>query len=378
MIVRILLAIALLCSAIPALAEEQVTPGQIKALKEQIASIDEWLAKAEKSRSGLERQLAGIEQDISRLTRERRELRQQADTQQKRLAELGDQEKELTRTLERQRESLKKQIRAAWMEGDAPAVKVLLNEIDPDRIARTMTYYEYLSRDTIQRLEAFNANLRKLRETQQDVRATRIRLAQLEQDVAKHQQQLEDGKSKRQQTLAALKADISNRKSERENLEADRQRLEKLLREVQEAIASIPSPNESQPFRSLRDKLPWPVRGNISLGFGEKVAQGKLTYNGLLITTPPEADVKAVHYGRVVFANWLRGFGLMTIIDHGDGYMSLYGHSSSLLTSPGDWVAAGETIAISGRTGGTDQPALYFEIRHKGKPVNPRRWLARR
>lgn len=378
MIVRILLAVALLLGATQALAEEQVTPGQIKALKEQIASIDQWLAKAEKSRSGLERQLAGIEQDISRLTRERRELRQQADTQQKRLAELGDQEKELTRTLERQRESLKKQIRAAWMEGDAPAVKVLLNEIDPDRIARTMTYYEYLSRDTIQRLEAFNTNLRKLRETQQDVRATRIRLAQLEQDVAKRRQQLEDGKDKRQQTLAALKADISNRRSERENLEADRQRLEKLLREVEQAIARIPSPNESQPFRSLRDKLPWPVRGNISLGFGEKVAQGKLTHNGLLITTQPEADVKAVHYGRVVFANWLRGFGLMTIIDHGDGYMSLYGHSSSLLTSPGDWVAAGETIAISGQTGGTDQPALYFEIRHKGKPVNPRRWLARR
>lgn len=377
MIVRVLLAVALLLGATQAQAEEQVTPGQIKALKEQIASIDQWLAKAEKNRSGLERQLAGIEQEISRLTRERRELRQQADTQQKRLAELGDQEKELTRTLARQRESLKTQIRAAWMEGDAPAVKVLLNEIDPDRIARTMTYYEYLSRDTMQRLEAFNTNLRKLRETQQDVRATRIRLAQLEQDVAKRQQQLEDGKDKRQQTLAALKADISNRKSERENLEADRQRLEKLLREVEQAIASIPSPNESQPFRSLRDKLPWPVRGNISIGFGEKVAQGRLTHHGLLITTGQESDVKAVHYGRVVFANWLRGFGLITIIDHGDSYMSLYGHSSSLLTSPGDWVAAGETIAISGRTGGTDQPALYFEIRHRGKPVNPGRWLGR-
>src|SRR5690606_3453831 len=104
----------------------------------------------------------------------------------------------------------------------------------------------------------------------------------------------------------------------------------------------------------------------------------KLRHNGLLISTGNETDVRAVHDGRVVFANWLRAFGLITIIDHGDGYTSLYGRSSSLLTSPGDWVDAGEVIAISGQTGGTTEPAVYFEIRYKGKPDNPRRWLAGR
>lgn len=378
MILRLWLAVAMLAVVTPALAEQQVTPGQIEDLKEEIADIDEWLADAEEDRSSLEQQLSGLEQEIGRLTRERRELRQQAREQQQRLTKLGKEETELTRVLESQRDSLKKQIRAAWMEGDAPAVKVLLNEIDPDKVARTMTYYEYLSRDTIDRLEAFAANLRQLKETQKQVKAGRMRLAELEENVADRQQKLSSSKKEREQTLAALKTDISNRLSEREELEEDRKRLEKLLREVEEAIANIPTPNESDPFGSLKNKLPWPAEGKIVRNFGDSYASGKLKHNGLLINTAEEGDVKAVHYGRVVFANWLRGFGLITILDHGDGYMTLYGHSSSLFTSPGDWVEAGEAIAQAGRTGGTNDPAVYFEVRHNGKPDNPRRWLGNR
>ncbi len=378
MSLRLWLAVTMLAVVTPALAEQQVTPGQIEDLKEEIADIDEWLADAEEDRSSLEQQLSGLEQEIGRLTRERRELRQQAREQQLRLTELGKEETELTRVLESQRDSLKKQIRAAWMEGDAPAVKVLLNEIDPDKVARTMTYYEYLSRDTIDRLEAFAANLRQLKETQKQVKAGRMRLAELEENVADRQQKLSSSKKEREQTLAALKTDISNRLSEREELEEDRKRLEKLLREVEEAIANIPTPNESDPFGSLKNKLPWPAEGKIVRNFGDSYASGKLKHNGLLINTAEEGDVKAVHYGRVVFANWLRGFGLITILDHGDGYMTLYGHSSSLFTSPGDWVEAGEAIAQAGRTGGTNDPAVYFEVRHNGKPDNPRRWLGNR
>ena len=378
MILRLWLAAAMLAVVTPALAEQQVTPGQIEDLKEEIADIDEWLADAEEDRSSLEQQLSGLEQEIGRLTRERRELRQQAREQQQRLTKLGKEETKLTRVLESQRDSLKKQIRAAWMEGDAPAVKVLLNEIDPDKIARTMTYYEYLSRDTMDRLEAFTANLSQLKETQKQVKAGRMRLAELEENVADRQQKLSSSKKEREQTLAALKTDISNRLSEREELEEDRKRLEKLLREVEEAIANIPTPNESDPFGSLKNKLPWPAEGKIVRNFGDSYASGKLKHNGLLINTAEEGDVKAVHYGRVVFANWLRGFGLITILDHGDGYMTLYGHSSSLFTSPGDWVEAGEAIAQAGRTGGTNDPAVYFEVRHNGKPDNPRRWLGNR
>jgi len=371
------LALSFGLGAVPVQAQQQeVTPAQIEDLKERIGDIDEWLADAEEDRSELEQQLASTERRISELTRERRNLREKAEQQQQQLKELEQQEASLKETLSSQRESLKQQIRAAWMEGDAPAVKVLLNEIDPDQMARTMTYYEYLSRNTVERLEAFQKSLRELRQTQARVVVTRAELTDTEATLSKRQQELSASRKEREQTLAALKTEIQSRRSERDELEADRKRLEKLLEDVQQAIASIPAPNESQPFRSLKDKLPWPVQGKVVSNYGDRYADGKLRRNGLLISTSEEAKVKAIHYGRVVFANWLRGFGLITIIDHGDGYMTLYGHSSSLFTSPGDWVAAGETIAMAGQTGGTDTPALYFEVRHNGKPDNPQRWLA--
>ncbi len=371
------LALSLILVAAPAAFGQEVTPSQIEDLKERIEDIDDWLADAEKDRSSLERQLAAAERTISKLTRERRSLREQVKEQQQRLAGLQSEERELSQTLERQRESLRKQIRTAWMEGDAPAVKVLLNEINPDNIARAMTYYEYLSRDTVRRLETFQKNLQELKVTQAAVQSTRTELAKTEEGVIQRQQGLKASRQERQKTLIALNQDIRSRRSEKDELESDRKRLEKLLSEVQQAIANIPSPNESQPFPSLRNKLPWPAQGKVTSRFGDKYADGKLSRNGLLIQTGEDAEVKAIHYGRVVFANWLRGFGLITIIDHGDGYMTLYGHSSSLFTSPGDWVAAGEAIALAGRTGGTENPALYFEVRHNGKPDNPARWLGK-
>lgn len=372
------LALALvLTGAQAASAQQEVTPEQVEELKEQIADIDEWLADAEEDRSSLEQQLAKSERRISDLTRERRELRQKASEQENRLAELRQKEQELTSTLKQQRKGLEKQIRAAWMEGDAPSLRVLLNEIEPGKIARTMTYYEYLGRDTVKRLEAFRQSLADLRATQADVQATRTRLARTESDLEQRQKSLQESRAEREQTLAALNQDIRSRRDERKDLEADRKRLEQLLEEVQQAIASIPAPNESRPFKSLRDKLPWPASGRVVSNFGASYAEGKLRRTGILMNTKEEADVKAVHYGRVVFANWLRGFGLMTIIDHGDGYLTLYGHSSSLFTSPGDWVRAGETIALAGRTGGTEDPAVYFEVRRQGKPVNPLRWLGK-
>lgn len=371
------LALALLVGAAPAHAQQQVTPAQVEALKEQIADIDSWLADAEKDRSRLEQQLAAAERRISKLTRERRNLRQQAEEQKQKLAKLKKQEEELSNTLEAQRKGLEKQIRAAWMEGDAPALKILLNEAEPGDIARTMTYYEYLSRDTVKRLQAFQRNLKELKAARANVQATRTRLARTEVDLEQRQKELAETRTERQQTLTALNQDIQSRRDDRQELAADRERLEQLLKEVQQAIASIPSPNESQPFKSLRQKLPWPAQGKVVANFGTSYADGRLKRGGILMNTRQEADIKAVHYGRVVFANWLRGFGLMTIIDHGDGYMTLYGHSSSLFTAPGDWIQAGETIAVAGQTGGTEDPAVYFEVRQDGKPINPRSWLGK-
>ena len=376
-----LLSCCLLLTAIPNAAHADlpdVSPAQLNELKKKISNIDQWLSRAERDRSRLERELTTLERTISDLTRERRELRRQATAEQQTLNNLRAQENELNAQLESQRDSLKALIRAAWAEGDAPAIKVLLNEINPQQLSRTMTYYEYLSRDTLRRLDAFNATLTELRDTRQQVAASRLELSRLESEATQRQARLQDTQQQREQTLTALAAEITSRRDQRQELEADRQRLERLLREVEAAIANLPTPTDSGPFSAQRNKLPWPASGDVIARFGDSLHQGQMRQNGIIINTREEAEVTAVHYGRVVFANWLRGFGLMTIIDHGDGYMSLYGHNSSLLRSPGDWVRAGESIAVSGRSGGTETPVVYFEIRHQGKPQNPTRWLRNR
>lgn len=359
-------------------AQEQVTPAQVKALKEEIEEINEWLSEAEEDRSELEQTLARTEKEISRLTRERRELQDRRRRQARELEALEQQEKDLDQNLQEQRSALKQQLRGAWMEGQAPAIKVLLNEANPQEIARTMTYYEYLSGDNLQRLETFNNTLAELETTRQRKLEAQAEVVRLEKEAEQRHQALQARKATREKTLASLEQDIAARQNQRSSLEADRERLEKLLKEVEEAIANIPSPTETEPFSKRRGGLAWPAEGRLVAAFGGSMAQGHLRRNGILVNTEEEAEIKAVHYGRVVFSNWLRGFGMMTIIDHGEGYMTLYGHSSSLLTSPGDWVRAGETIALAGRTGGTTDPAVYFELRHNGKPQNPTGWLKRR
>lgn len=359
-------------------AQEQVTPAQVEALREEIAEINEWLSEAEEDRSELEQTLARTEKEISRLTRERRELQERRRQQARELDDLEEQESNLEQNLQEQREALRQQLRGAWMEGQAPAIKVLLNEANPQEIARTMTYYEYLSGDNLERLETFNTTLAELKTTRQRKLEAQAEVVRLEKEADRRHQDLQARKATREETLASLKQDIAARRDERSSLEADRERLEKLLKEVEEAIADIPSPSEKEPFSKRRGNLAWPADGRLAAAFGGSMAKGHLRRNGILVNTEEEAEISAVHYGRVVFSNWLRGFGMMTIIDHGEGYMTLYGHSSSLLTSPGDWVRAGETIALAGRTGGTEDPAVYFELRHNGKPQNPIGWLKRR
>jgi septal ring factor EnvC (AmiA/AmiB activator) len=355
---------------------QQVTPAQVEKLKKQIGAINQWLTKAEKDRSQLQQQLTGLERSISDLTREARTLKQQTVSQQTQLAELETRQRQLTLILNGQREQLKKLLRQAWMEGDASALKVLLNETDPNNIARTLTYYEYLGNYTVGQVQVFQASLAELNQTRTQMQNTRARLAATKADVEQRQQKLAQTRKQREQTLASLNTDIGQRRSERDGLAVDQKRLETLLKEVQQVIASVPAPNANQPFAKLRKKMPWPAAGTVVSRFGESYAEGKLRRNGLLMHTDTSAEVRAIHYGRVVFANWLRGFGLLTIIDHGDGYMTLYGHASSLYNTAGDWVDAGEAIAQAGQTGGTDKTALYFEIRHNGKPDNPSRWLA--
>ena len=161
------------------------------------------------------------------------------------------------------------------------------------------------------------------------------------------------------------------------NLETSRGRIENLLKSLGELLADIPtSPSENQPFVSQKGKLPWPVNGRFLNNFGQPKNYGDLKWNGVLIKAELGTPVRVVSHGRVAFSDWLQGFGFITIVDHGDGYMSLYGHNESLFKQTGDWVQAGEVIATAGDSGGQPTSGVYFEIRSRGKPINPSKWCS--
>lgn len=356
--------------------EANASAQQLEALDKRIKDVNAWLQKAEDNRGELVRNLRDLEQDLGKINGRLHALRQQEKTLQSELATLESEAQALQGKLASQRVALGAQLRNAWMQGDAPGLKVLLNESDPQELARLMTYHEYLSQDAVTRLETFNATLAQLEQNRARALTARAELAKAQDQTEAERKDREQRQAERQQALAALKGDISERRSELEQLEADRQRLEALVKQVEEAVRTIDLPDQSTPFKQLRAKLPWPASGKVVANYGEPMAGGKMRRNGIIIQAAADEPIHAVHYGRVVFANWLRGFGLLLIIDHGDGYMSLYGQNGGLLKSVGDWVSAGETIALAGEDGGAPG-GLYFEIRHNGKPGDPAQWLQR-
>lgn len=354
---------------------EDVNPAQLAELKRNIAKLDRWLNKANTEKSGLVKALKKQEQDIAYISLRLRQLKAENNKLQSQLAELNQQATLQSRALESQKQSLIKQLRSVYRQGRQPALKLLLDNNEPQDAARYLHYFQYLSRDQEQRITQFKQDIAALENTEQSILRKQRDLEKNRVRLSEQLTELKQKRSTREKILAKLEQKLKSESQRLDKLKADYARLEQLLREVELAIANIPLPDDARPFASLKAKLPWPTHGKVQERFGARVAQGKLRSNGIRIATKDEQDVKAVHYGRVVFSDWLRGFGLLIIVDHGEGFMSLYGNNKSLSKETGDWVRAGEVIAYSGDSGGQSESGLYFEIRRKGKPQNPTHWL---
>lgn len=261
--------------------------------------------------------------------------------------------------------------------GQQGQIKVLLNQESPDTVARVMAYYRYFFRARNELLQEFRATLEALQSTRQDIAATLEELQQRQAALAQKQEALARAQQTRQQAVARLNESIQGKGAELKKLQADQKELQQLLDAIRAAVVDLQVPDNYQPFKAARTKMPWPVPGRASSRFGDQRNQGKMRWQGVTIPAPAGTPVKAIHHGRVVYADWLRGMGLLLIIDHGEGYMSLYAHNQTLLREVGEWVSAETPIATVGDSGGLSQPALYFEVREKGKPVNPARWCRR-
>ncbi|PHR64003.1 peptidoglycan DD-metalloendopeptidase family protein [Alcanivorax sp.] len=380
---RLLLLLLLLPALLPvsgaAVGADNTAPSkaQLEKLKSRISELSDAQNRELRERDSVQASLREAELRISRLTREQRSLEKKASTAQQRLKNLEAEQAVLAAEKRTQLDWLGKTVRASYQAGRQERIKLLLNQEQPDQIARLLRYQEYYQRARSNRLKAVNGELDELKAIALRVEKARQVLLEKRTEVQRHADKLQTAQKERQTTLASLNRSLDNRGSNLNQLKADQQRLQKLLEDMQRSLNDIPADLGGKPFGNLAGKLPWPVDARISTGYNSR-REGALRWQGVIFNAAPGTPVRAIHAGRVVFADWLRGYGLLTIVDHGNGYLTLYGYNQSLLREVGEWVSAGDSLALAGNSGGNRTNGLYFEIRHRGKAVNPTRWCNQR
>ena len=354
-------------------ANNAVTPAQVDALKERIARLSAEQNKDLRQRDSLQAQLRDHELAINQLQQQRHALTSDIQDSEQRLSSLQQQQAQLARQQHQQLDLLARTVRASYINGQQNRLKLLLNQQSPDSVARLMRYHDYVQRARNTRLIELREELTALQAVGEQIRSTRAQLTQQQQELGQQQQRLERANATRAATLADIQRTMADRESTLSSLKADQERLQKLLDDMARSLADIPADMDERPFASMEGKLPWPLNGRIINAFNSQ-REGAMRWQGVVKQAQPGTSVRAIHPGRVVFSDWLRGYGLLIIVDHGSGYLSLYGYNQTLLRNVGDWVNTGDAISEVGRSGGNDQSGLYFEIRHRGTAQNPGRW----
>jgi septal ring factor EnvC (AmiA/AmiB activator) len=360
----------------------QPTPAQKEAELKKVNSRLEKVRKAVnedlEKRDRLSAQLRDAELGVQGARRSLEQTRAQRIASEARLEELGRERAAREKELAAERGALAGELRTAYVNGREEQLKLLLNQQDPAAFGRMLTYYGYFGRARAERIGSIRDKLEHLALLGEKIAAEHRRLEELE---ARQEQQLallRGAQEKRAGAVASIEAQIKTRGGEIKRLESQARGLEKLIADLRKALKSTPVAKQA-PFEPLRGKLPWPVQqGKVLARFGQPRAGGSLKWQGMLIGTDRGSRVRAPFAGRVAYADWLPGMGLMIVLDHGGGYLSLYGHNEEVFKKVGEAVSAGDVIGAVGDTGGHNQPALYFEVRRGREPVNPENWLQRR
>jgi murein hydrolase activator len=353
------------------------TEAELRALREKINRVTQQVSRDALERDRLSGSLRAAELSVGQARGDLgRANRQYADRSARRSA-LAQSRLQQQQALVNERAALAGQLRVAYMIGREEPLKLLLNQQDPLHSGRLFAYYGYFGRARAEQIAQIQAQVQRLDELDVELAQQQSELANLKAAQQQQLSQLERARNDRQQVLASLTAAARTREQSLARLKSQQADLEGLLRELNRSLKSVPPPDNATAFGRSRGQLPWPVAGRVTAQYGETRASG-VKWEGVVIATDRDAPVRAVSAGRVVYADWLPGLGLLVIIDHGEGYLSLYGHNDRLLKASGEAVAAGEAIAAAGDTGGRAAPELYFEIRRGGKPVNPAPWFKAR
>jgi len=352
---------------------------ELKQLRARIRELRSALDMARGQRVELDTKLKEDEKNIGRITRKLRTLDFEHQAQFKRLGELEQLKSKRLESLAREKAKLATQVRAAYLIGRQEQLKLVLNQEDPAQVTRMLGYYAYFNRARIKRIEAVNYRIGKLKEIETALALQARALERLRNTRIQEQQALKETRQRRQYTLAQLDSKISRQDISLDQMLRNEKELEQLIASLQRILAELPALKiPAQRFAALKGRLNWPIQGKLLTRYGQRRGTGLNHRKGALISAPAGRDIRAIAGGRVAFADWLRGYGLLIILDHGDGYMTLYGHSESLFKDTGEWVEAGNVIASVGTSGGRKRPGLYFEIRLQGRPLNPATWFSGR
>lgn len=350
---------------------------RLEDVRGQMKSVQTNLSKKQKQRSEVQKELMATEKEIGRQNRDMRKLNRDIAAQKKRIRATRIQQELNRNSLGSQSDFMQKQIRLAYAMGRQDRLKLLLNQRDPEMVGRLMVYHDYFNRRRTEQMDLIQTTLKNLRQAEQVMLTEERKMQQLQSRKKREKSALEKNLKGRKKLVARLNQGITSDAERLKELKRDEERLQKLLAEIQQkAKASLKSRYQAKgrPFKSQKGKMPWPAKGKLKARFGS-AKRGGLKWDGVLIGGPEGREVKAVYDGKVVFADWLRGFGLMLILDHGDGYMTLYGHNQSLAKQPGELVNAEEVIAALGSSGGQTESGVYFAMRYKGQPINPEQWF---
>lgn len=318
-------------------------------------------------------QLAELEKQYGEIAYTLDQLKKQGILKQQHLEKIRTDILEQKKKIWDQNKALQGQIRAAHAMGKGEKLKLLLNQQDPALSSRMVVYYDYLNKARLERLKDIENSLKVLNRLEQDKVIESKDLDKVLAQKKIEQQTLKNTKNERELLLVKLNKEYSSKKQQLNQLKESEQNLQKLIINLQKTIDDFPfEAGPAKPFHNLRGQLPWPIRGKLIKTFGSERADRR--WDGVLIGSKEGTQVHAVTRGRVIYADWLRGYGLLIIIDHGMGYMTLYAFNQSLYKEVGEWVDPGEVIATVGKSGGRGKSGLYFGVRKKGKPVDPVKW----
>lgn len=365
------LTLLLITAGSTATGEQNSQAKRLQQITVQIERLAESISEDTRTREILQTELRDTEKLIGELAADIRTLQVDIAHMDQRVTALELEQLARRQSLEQHRQRLKSLMMSAYMTGRQERIKLLLNQQDPATVNRMMIYFEYFNRQRIEHIQAGQRLIAEIGQTRKRLDATR---QQLENGRQQQQQQLDglhQARSVRERLVNSLDRDIDEKKGSLQQLTADAEQLRQLLEQLREQQQVKRRPAEK--FSSLRGNLDWPVRGFLSKLYGSDKGGG-VKWDGVFITAPEGREVQSIHHGKVAYADWLRGYGLLLIVDHGEGYMSLYGHNQSLFKEVGESVAAGETVALTGNSGGQKTTGLYFSIRKAGKPTNPKKW----